>query len=148
MHKANGAVIERPNKIFIIVGESYAQWPLLEKYKELNLYPNLRKLMLQENADSVSTFLPNGAFTPMAVNALISGLSNVNIYPNQQAESYKSVYASGLAPQMKKLGYKTEFWYAGFSSSGQFKDFALAQGFDSFYSCLDYPYEKNKYLGS
>lgn len=148
LHKANGAVIERPNKIFIIVGESYAQWPLLEKYKELNLYPNLRKLMLQENADSVSTFLPNGAFTPMAVNALISGLSDVNIYPNQQAESYKSVYASGLAPQMKKLGYKTEFWYAGFSSWERIKDFALAQGFDSFYSCSDYPYEKGNVWGA
>ena len=148
LHKANGAVIERPNKIFIIVGESYAQWPLLEKYKELNLYPNLRKLMLQENADSVSTFLPNGAFTPMAVNGLISGLSDVNIYPNQQAESYKSVYASGLAPQMKKLGYKTEFWYAGFSSWERIKDFALAQDFDAFYSCSDYPYEKGNVWGA
>ena len=49
-------------------------------------------------------FMPNGAFTPMAVNAIICGLSDVNIYPNHQYESYKQVYATSFAPQIKKLG--------------------------------------------
>ena len=147
VHKASGAVIAKPNKIFIIIGESYAQWPLLKEYEYLNLYPNLRRLVAAKNADSITAFLPNGAFTPMAVNAIISGLSDVNVYPNQQAESYKSVYASGLAPQMKKLGYKTEFWYAGFSSWERIKDFALAQEFDDFYSCADYPFTRGNVWG-
>ena len=47
--------------------------------------------------------MPNGAFTPMAVNAMICGLSDVNIYPNHQYESYKQVYATSFAPQIKKF---------------------------------------------
>ena len=43
------------------------------------------------------------AFTPMAVNAMICGLSDVNIYPNHQYESYKQVYATSFAPQIKKI---------------------------------------------
>ena len=31
---------------------------------------------------------------------------DVNIYPNHQYESYKQVYATSFAPQIKKLGYK------------------------------------------
>lgn len=137
--QAKGAVIKQPNRIFIIIGESYAQWPLLDKYKDLHLADKVKAIMNKENAAYTQNFLPNGAFTPMAVNALISGLSDVNIYPNHQPESYQNVYQTALAPQLKKLGYKTSFWYSGFSSWERIKDFAMAQGFDEFHSAADFP---------
>ena len=144
---AKGSHIARPKHIFILIGESYAQWPLLDKYQNLHLADGVRTIMQQENAACLTNFMPNGAFTPMAVNALICGLADVNIYPNQQPESYRQIYEMALAPQLKKLGYKTCFWYAGFSSWERIKDFALAQGFDEFHSASDLPYASGNVWG-
>jgi hypothetical protein len=100
---ADGAKIPKPNHIFIIIGESYAQWPTLEKYSRLHLADGLRNIMDQPNAVYTRNFLPNGAFTPMAVTGVAAGLSDVNVYPNFQAESYRAPYAAALAPQLKKI---------------------------------------------
>lgn len=147
IHYAAGNRIKKPNHIFIIIGESYAQWPLLTKYENLHIADGVKAIREKENADYINNFLPNGAFTPMAVNAIISGLSDVNIYPNHQTESYKSTYKTALAIQLKKLGYKTSFWYAGFSSWERIKDFALAQGFDEFHSASDFAYDRGNVWG-
>lgn len=146
-HKAEGAKIPKPNHIFIIIGESYAQWPTLDKYSHLHLADGLRSIMAEPNAVYTRNFLPNGAFTPMAVTGVVAGLSDVNVYPNFQAESYKAPYASALAPQLKKLGYKTSFWYAGFSAWERIKQFTQAQGFDEFYGAADFPYSTGNVWG-
>jgi phosphoglycerol transferase MdoB-like AlkP superfamily enzyme len=147
MRKAQGAQIPKPKHVFIIIGESYAAWPVLDKYQNLHLADGLRNIMSQENAVTVDKFLPNGAFTPMAVSGVVAGLSDVNVYPNYQRESYKAPYAAALAPQLKKLGYKTDFWYAGFSSWERIKDFVLAQGFDEFHGCSDFTYRAGNVWG-
>lgn len=146
--KAAGAQIPKPKHIFIIIGESYAQWPTLDQYSHLHLADGLRNIMKQPDATSIKAFLPNGAFTPMAVTGVVTGLSDVNAYPNYQAESYKAPYATALAPQLKKLGYKTDFWYAGFNSWEKIKDFTLAQGFDEFHGCSDFAYSTGNVWGS
>ncbi len=148
MRKAGGAQIPKPKHIFIIIGESYAQWPALDKYSHLHLADGLRNIMNQPNAAAIKTFLPNGAFTPMAVTGIATGLSDVNVYPNYQAESYKAPYATALAPQLKKLGYRTDFWYAGFNSWEKIKDFTLAQGFDEFHGCSDFAHSTGNVWGS
>lgn len=148
VHEAKGNKIAKPKHIFIIIGESYAQWPALDKYADLHIADGLRGIMKDDQATTLSAFMPNGAFTPMAINAIISGLSDVNIYPNQQQESYCQVYSTAFAPQMKKLGYKTCFWYAGFSSWERIKDFAMAQGFDEFHSASDFPFESGNVWGA
>ncbi len=140
--------IGKKQRIFIIIGESFAQWPLLDEYASLHLGDNIRAIMQKSDSAYTHNFMPNGAFTPMAVNAVISGLSDVNIYPNHQYESYKQVYATSLAPQLKKLGYKTQFWYSGFSGWERIKDFALAQGFDEFHCASDYQYPSGNVWGS
>lgn len=148
MRKATGAKITKPKHIFIIIGESYAQWPTLDKYSHLHLADGLRRVMKESNATSIKTFLPNGAFTPMAVTGIVTGLSDVNVYPNYQAESYKAPYATALAPQLKKLGYKADFWYAGFNSWEKIKDFTLAQGFDEFHGASDFEHTTGNVWGS
>lgn len=147
-YEAQGNNIGKKQHIFIIIGESFAQWPLLDEYTDLNLGSNIKAIMQAPNSTYTHNFMPNGAFTPMAVNAVVSGLSEVNIYPNHQYESYKQVYATALAPQLKKLGYKTQFWYSGFSGWERIKDFALAQGFDEFYCASDYQYPSGNVWGS
>lgn len=148
IYKAKGNIVDKKQHIFIIIGESFAQWPLLDEYADLKLGEHMKALMQNEHSTYTHNFMPNGAFTPMAVNAIISGLSDVNIYPNHQYESYKQVYGTAFAPQIKKLGYKTQFWYSGFSGWERIKDFALAQGFDEFHCASDYQYSSGNVWGS
>ena len=135
--ETSGPKIPKPRHIFVIIGESYAEWPLLPKYKDLNIANGLKNITEQDNAIFIKAFLPAGSGTAQAVNGVITGLAEVNLYPNYQPETYKQPYATAIAPQMKKLGYKTYFWYGGFSSRQKIKDLALAQGFDQFYGCND-----------
>ncbi|AIF53737.1 LTA synthase family protein [Pelosinus sp. UFO1] len=145
---AAGAKIAKPRHIFIILGETYAQWPLMEKYSKLNLANGLKEIIQQDNAIYTSSFLPNGSFTQMAISAMVSGLSDVSVPVNYQPRSYEKPYATALAPQMQKLGYKVDFWYGGFPSWERIKDFTLAQGFDHFYSSTDFAAEQDNIWGT
>ena len=147
-YKTQGNIIQQKQHIFIIIGESFAQWPLLEQYANLGLAKHTRAIMQNKHSVYTHNFMPNGPFTPMAVNAMISGLSYVGVYPNHQIESYKQVYKTSFAPQIEKLGYKTEFWYSGFSGWEKIKDFALAQGFDEFHCASDFDYPSGNVWGS
>lgn len=147
-YRALGAKIARPQHIFIIIGESLPQWPLLPEYAHINLTPKLLALQKAPNSAYNRHFMPNGVFTPMAVNAVVSGLSDVDIYPNHQLESYKSIYATGIAPQLKALGYRTEFWYSGFSGWERIEDFTKAQGFDKFSSASNFSYQSGNVWGA
>ncbi|GMB01275.1 alkaline phosphatase family protein [Pelosinus sp. IPA-1] len=145
---AAGAKIAKPRHIFIILGETYAQWPIMEKYSKLNLANGLKEIIQQDNAIYTSSFLPNGSFTQMAISAMVSGLSDVSVPVNYQPRSYEKPYATALAPQMQKLGYKVDFWYGGFPSWERIKDFTLAQGFDHFYSSTDFAAEQDNIWGT
>lgn len=146
--QAQGAKISKPKHIFIIIGESFAQWPLLDQYKSLHIADGVRGIIAKENAIHVAAFLPNGAFTPMAVTAVAGGLSDVGLYPNYHPESFKEPYSTAIAPQMEKLGYITKFWYGGASSWERIKDFVLAQGFDHFYGMGDFESKSGNVWGS
>lgn len=135
---SQGAKLAKPKHVFLIVAESYSQWPLMSQYKKLHISSGLKSIINKENAVLVSTFLPNGNGTIGAINGIITGLAEVNIYPNYQPETYKRPYSTALAALMKKLGYKTNFWYGGYGSWQNIKQFSLAQGFDNFYSSGDF----------
>lgn len=122
-----------PRQIFLIVGESYANWPLLPQYSNLNIANGLRGIIAQENAVYVPNFLPNGLSTISGVMGILTGLAEANLYLNYLPETYKEPYSTALAPQLKRLGYSTDFWYSGSNSWEKIRDFTLSQGFDSFY---------------
>lgn len=145
---AEGPKIPKPRHVFIILGESYAQWPLLELYGGLHIADGIKGIISQDNAVHIPAFVPNGAFTPMAVTAVVSGLSDVGLFPSYHPESYKGPYSTALAPQFKKLGYKVNFWYGGASSWERIKAFALAQGFDNFYGMGDFYSNSGNVWGS
>ena len=145
---AEGPKIPKPRHIFLIIGESYAQWPLLEQYSGLHIADGIKGIILQDNAIHIPAFVPNGAFTPMAVTAVVSGLSEVGLFPNYHPESYKGPYSTAIAPQFKKLGYKANFWYSGVSSWERIKAFVLAQGFDNFYGMGDFASKSGNVWGS
>ncbi|WP_371372382.1 LTA synthase family protein [Sporomusa aerivorans] len=127
-----------PRQVFLIIAESYANWPLLPAYKDLNIANGLKEIIAQENAAYVASFLPNGMSTISGVMGVLTGLAEANLYLNYLPESYKEPYATALAPQMKRLGYTADFWYAGPASWEKVRDFTLAQGFDEFHGMGDY----------
>jgi len=127
-----------PRHVFIIIAESYANWPLLPQYSHLNIANGLKSIIAQEDAAYSPNFLPNGMSTISGVMGVVTGLADANLYQNYLPESYKEPYSTALAPQMKRLGYTTDFWYAGPASWEKIKDFTLAQGFDAFYGMGDF----------
>lgn len=137
--KAQGLRSKKPQHIFLILSESYANWPLLEKYQNLHIADGMKSIIAGSDSDYVGSFLPNGMSTISAVMGIVTGFSDANLYLTTMPEAYTEPYSTSIAPQFKRLGYQTKFWYAGPTSWERVKDFSLAQGFDEFYGSGDYP---------
>lgn len=145
--QAQGTTLKKPRHVFLLVGESYANWPLLPQYKDLNIANGVKNIIKQDDAAYVSTFLPNGMSTISGLMGIITGLAEANLYLTYLPESYKEPYSTAIAPQMKKLGYKPRFWYAGPTSWERVKEFAVAQGFEDFYGMGDIESESGNVWG-
>lgn len=134
LHNAKGASIPKPKHIFIIISESYANWTLLDKYSELHIADGMRTIINSNDSDYCPTFLPNGASTVSAVTGIVAGLADANLYLTTLPQSFENIYSTSAAPQMKRLEYETNFYYAGPSTWERIEEFTTAQGFDNFYS--------------
>ena len=132
--QAKGALIPKPKHIFIIVSESYANWILLDKYSDLHIADGLKSIINSPDSDYCPTFLPNGASTVSAVTGIVTGLADANVYLTAIPKSFESVYPTASAPQFQRLGYITNFWYAGPATWERIANFTTAQGFNNFYS--------------
>ncbi|MBQ7723817.1 MAG: hypothetical protein IJT57_05780 [Selenomonadaceae bacterium] len=86
--KAKGEHIQKPKHIFIILGETFMQWPMLGKYDELLIAEGIKSLIAEENCYYSRNFMPNGDFTSTAITGLVTGLPDVNIKVNYQARTY------------------------------------------------------------
>nr|WP_325189825.1 sulfatase-like hydrolase/transferase [uncultured Selenomonas sp.] len=139
---AHGARMPKPRHIFIILGETYAQWPMLDAYEHLHVADGIKGLTKEPNAYYSRRFMPNGDFTSVAITGVVTGLSDVNMHVNYQPRSLHEVYPTAMAPQFQKLGYAVDFWYGGVPSWEGMNRFTLAQGFDHFYGYPDFHAEK------
>lgn len=124
----------KPKQVVVILGENYALWPLLEPYKPLGLAKTGE--MLAENGAYTYQFLANGNGTMTSLNGFITGLPDVGMYQNYLMGKNGDVDKLGIASVMKKLGYKTVFWYGGLRSWQDLGDFSRREGFDEFH-CAD-----------
>lgn len=129
---AKGAKISQPKQIFLIISESLANWTLQEKYSDLHMADDLK--ILAKNGAYCENFLPNGASTISAVTGIVTGFADANLYLTAIPESYAEIFPTSVAPQMQKLGYKTNFFYAGSATWEKIFDFTKAQGFKNFFS--------------
>lgn len=129
-------LVQQPSNVVLVVGESFGNWPFLPKFQQLGLVNNM--LALQNSAESahIATMLPHGSGTIAAVNGLVTGLPDTGLYENYQPMTFKNQYQTGIAYIMKQLGYKTVFWYGGFSGWQNIGKFIPAQSFDEFH-CAD-----------
>ena len=146
--KAAGERIQKPRHIFIILGETFMQWPMLGKYDELLVAEGIKSLIAEENCYYSRNFMPNGDFTSTAINGLVTGLPDVNIKVNYQARTYERLYITAMAPAFKELGYNVDFWYGGMPSWDSIAKMSLAQGFDNFYGYPDFNAPKQTTWGT
>lgn len=136
--RAKGAQVPKPRHIFIILSESYANWPLLEKYSSLHIADGMKGIIAEEESDYCPTFLPNGASTVSAVTGVVTGFADANLYLTTMPEAFAEPYPTAGAPQMERLGYRTHFWYAGPATWERIGAFTKAQGFRDFHSRGDF----------
>ena len=136
--EAQGPQVEKPTQVIVILSESFANWPLLDKYKDIPISHGMRSLIAEEDTDYCPTFLPNGASTVSAVTGVVTDFADANLYLTTMPESFDAPYPTASAPQMEKLGYETNFWYAGPSTWERIGAFTQAQGFEHFYSRGDF----------
>ena len=124
----------QPRHIVLVLGESYAQWPLLPQFDSVGTYlaEKGRKFAASPQAMETQYMLAHGTGTMPAVNGFVSGLPDTGIYLNYEKESYEETYGAGIGSVLKQLGYKTIFWYGGFGSWQGVEPFARAQCFDEF----------------
>ncbi len=136
--KAQGPAVKKPQQIFLIIGESYANWPLLDKYKELHIADGMKAVIAESDSAYCKTFLPNGASTVSAVTGIVTGFADANLYLTTMPEAFAAAYPTASAPQLAKLGYQTNFWYAGPATWERIGAFVKAQGYDNFYGRGDF----------
>lgn len=146
--KAKGERIPKPKHVFIILGETFMQWPMLGKYDELLVAEGIKSLIAEKNCYYSRNFMPNGDFTSTAITGLVTGLPDVNIRVNYQARTYDKIYITAMAPQFKSLGYQVDFWYGGMPSWDSIAKMSLAQGFDNFYGYPDFNAPKQTTWGT
>ena len=110
---ADGERIEKPKHIFIIVGETWMQWPMLGKYAALHLADGIKSIIAEPNAYYSRNFFSSGSFTSIAASSIVTGLPDVNINITYQPQTYEEIYIPAMAPPLKELGYRVDFWYGG-----------------------------------
>ncbi len=135
------------NNVVLILGESLPLWPQLPEYQNLQITPNLSRLMNSNKSIYTNSMLSHGTGTMPTVNGFVSGLPPTTLYENYSFESFEHTYQTGIANNFKKLGYKTIFWYGGFESWQNIKNFIVAQSFDEFHDVADFNSSENSAWG-
>lgn len=127
---ARGGAGRRPRHIFLFVMESLDSWPLLDKYADFDLLPNLKQL--GKEGILIRSFLPASTGTMTSLAAIVTGLPDVGVFTNYRPEA-RNPFSTSIAPQFKRLGFETRFFYGGYLSWQRLYDFCKAQGFDAVY---------------
>ena len=130
----------QPKQIVVIIGESFGLWPFLPEFSKIGLVNKTEALITSPKSCSVNTMLAHGVGTMSAINGLITGLPDAGLYENYQPNSRKTVYKMGIGYIMQQLGYKTVFWYGGFSGWQNIKNYVLAQSFNEFHCADEFEY--------
>lgn len=140
---------QQPQSINIILGESYGLWPFLTEFNDLGAYlvEQGRKYAVSPQAMGTQMALAQGTGTMPAIIGLLTGMPDTGMYPNYNVGMLQEPYGLGIGPVMKKFGYKTVFWYGGFSTWQNVKNFALEQGFDEFHDASEIPSDEENAWG-
>ena len=137
VRRAKGPHIAKPRHIFLIVEESYAQHPLDDIYAGLHLADGGRRFRAEAHTASLANFLPAGMLSRPAIVSLMTGIFDARLELNEREAFWKGTVATSLPLQLKKLGYRSIYWYGGNATYGNFNQYAPAVGFDEVRAAVD-----------
>ena len=129
-HEAKGARIQKPQHIFFLFGESHGQSPFDAPFHYLHLMDASMRFREESNAFVMNNFLPAGMISQPSLVSLLAGIYDADLELNENKDFWYGNVPTSLPLQLKKLGYRTEFWYGGGMNWGSLEHFAPAIGFD------------------
>ena len=138
---AGDSVAHPPRHIFLILGESYDSWPLLDKYRPLGLMENLKEFARE--GIYFPYFLPASDLTILSLATIMTGLPDSGIFINNHLHS-RSPYSGSIAVAFNRLGYRTRFFYGGYPAWQRVGEFARAQGFSEVYDAVSMAASRTK----
>jgi phosphoglycerol transferase MdoB-like AlkP superfamily enzyme len=132
--QAQGAMIEKPKQIFLVIMESYDSWPLMDKYVPFKFSTQLSNL--KNNGTHFNYFLPAADATFDSFGAIVTDVPYTGVNISKIGE-LNDPFVTSIFSQFKKLGYQTNLFYGGFSSWQNIAEFSRYQGVDRFFSATD-----------
>jgi phosphoglycerol transferase MdoB-like AlkP superfamily enzyme len=135
-HTAKGNSNGKPSHIFLVVMESYHNWPMLPEYADLGIADGLKHIASQ--GIRVRRFLPASVSTMRSLSAIFTGLSNAGLLLNYEAGTGHPLPTS-LTTLFEGLGYETNLFYGGYLSWQKLERFSINQGFDHIYGAGHFP---------
>jgi len=127
---AQGAKVSKPSHIFFLMGESHAQAGLDSLYADLHLMDASKRFREEAHTLSIDNFLSAGMTSRPSLVSLITGIYDANLELNERELFWNKTVPSAMPLQMRKLGYRTEFWYGGGLNHGSMQHFVPKTGFD------------------
>lgn len=135
---AKGPRIAKPRHIFLLVGESYMRQLFEPEYKCLNLVSGGNVLLHDPHTANLPNFLSAGIISRPSIVGLMTGLFDAGLELNEREDWWHGTVPTSLPLQLKKLGYRTTYWYGGSLTYGNFNQFAPACGFDAARSATEF----------
>lgn len=119
-----------PKQIFLIVMESYDSWCLNNPVlTDLGVNASLRNI--ESKGLSFTHFVPSANTTMDSFSSIVTTIPHTGV--NMSLKGATNSYPSSIFNQFKELGYETNFFYAGFSSWQNIKNFTSKQGAENIY---------------
>ena len=136
-HEAGGPRIHAPKHIFFLLGEGHAQAPFDPIYDELNLMEASQRFRQDQHTVAINNFLPAGMRSRPSVVGLAAGVYDADLELNEKMPFWQGCALTSWPEQLRRLGYRTEFWYGGGLGHGSLEHFLPAAGFDACHSGFD-----------
>lgn len=135
---AQGNKITKPRHIFLLVGESYMHQLFEPEYQCLNLVSGGNQLFHDPHTATLPNFLSAGIISRPSIVSLMTGIFDAALELNEREAWWHGTVPTSLPLQLKKLGYRSTYWYGGSLTHGNFNQFAPACGFDSARSATEF----------
>ena len=135
--EAKGAHIEKPSHIFVLFLESHAQSLFDPFYEKLHLMDASQKWRTEPHTVSFLNFLPGGMISQPSIVSILSGIFDADMELNEKQSFWNGTVETSLPQQLKKLGYRTHFWYGGSLTWSSLDHFIPALGFDRSFGAPD-----------
>lgn len=138
VRRASGPRITPPKHIFYLLAESYEQAPLDPPYASLHIADGGKKFCADPHAFTIPNFLSAGLLSQPSLVSLILGIYDSGLEFNEAEPFWHGTLPTSLPIQLRKLGYRSDFWYGGELNWGSLQHFLPAAGFDAMYGAPDF----------